>query len=167
VRDTVFARISLLVSTGHDSNYSTPIGIPFEIAATAIIILSAVVFVKGRALAAILYPTPVSIPIGITASAILILSAIAFVNGRALAAKPSTGGFRHWRLSYWRLSYWRLSYWRLSYWRLSCLRLVAPPEDTVFARIRLLAGWQGAVMARRDPLSAGGSLSYTYATESM
>ena len=82
MRDTVFARISLLVSTGHDSNYSTPIGIPFEIAATAIIILSAVVFVKGRALAAILYPTPVSIPIGITASAIL-----------------STGEYRHWRLS--------------------------------------------------------------------
>jgi len=33
-------------------------------------------------------------------------------------------------------------------------RLVAPPEDTVFARISFLVGWQGTVMARRDPSQA-------------
>ena len=50
---------------------------------SAIVTLSAIVFVKSRAL-----------------SAIVTLSAIVFVKGRALSAIVSTGDYRHWRLSH-------------------------------------------------------------------
>jgi len=77
-----------------DSNYPTPVGIPLGIAATAIIILSAIVFVKGRALSAILYPTPECIPLGITASAILILR-----RGSIRQWLSAFGVSLHWRLT--------------------------------------------------------------------
>jgi len=78
--------------------------VSFWVCGSAILILSAIVLVNGRALSAKPYPTPEGIPFGITASAILILSAIVFVKGRAHSAILSPGDYRHWRLSYRRLS---------------------------------------------------------------
>jgi len=69
-----------------DTNYPTLKSILLGITALAILILSAIAFVKGRALSAILYPTPISTLFGIAASAILILQRLVFVKGCALSA---------------------------------------------------------------------------------
>jgi|GEM_PF-3377915 len=69
--------------------------VSFWVCGSAILILSAIVFVRGRALSAILYPTPEGIPFGITASAIL------------STGDYRTGDYRHWRVSC--LSSWRWS----------------------------------------------------------
>ena len=68
--------------------------VSFWVCGSAILILSAIVLVNGRALSAKPYPTPECIPLGITASAILILR-----RGSIRQWLSAFGVSLHWRLT--------------------------------------------------------------------